>query len=282
MIELYRASGAGGFSVLNDGIPTDQTTVLFENAGRLLSARNQHRAAEMLRSTPFAIRDGTNHFNDEFNVLFTSVPLAEYEKFKQGQASPVECNAIQQIAEVLTELGTYIRFVAAELRMEPAASAPKQEGRALKPSEIQKVVNKYIGVSGGYLGDFSYRSHHEFYVDLDLDIDPSKYQGTTRERFITILHRSTPEVQARILQGVLERYPQGSVPMRTQERVDEIKRWISRLRAGPHVDQPTLRITSDVVERALNDAQELLRANGATSGVDRIHTALHGYLRQVC
>jgi hypothetical protein len=26
----------------------------------------------------------------------------------------------------------------------------------------------------------------------------------------------------------------------------------------------------------------LLRATGATSGVDRIHTALHGYLREVC
>jgi hypothetical protein len=55
-----------------------------------------------------------------------------------------------------------------------------------------------------------------------------------------------------------------------------------RLRTGPHVEQPTLRITSEVVERALLDAQELLRASGATSGVDRIHTALHGYLREVC
>ena len=65
------------------------------------------------------------------------------------------------------------------------------------------------------------------------------------------------------------------------KRVAEIRGWITRLRTGPHVEQPALRITSEVVERALLDAQELLRATGATSGVDRIHTALHGYLREV-
>jgi hypothetical protein len=152
----------------------------------------------------------------------------------------------------------------------------------LKKSEIQKVVNKYVGVSGGYLGDFSYRSHQEFYIDLDLDVDPSKYTGTTRERFIKILGESAPEVQAQILEGVLRRFPVGTSDLRTEAIAAELRDWISRLRAGPHVDHPKLRITSDVVERALRDAQELLRASGATSGVDRLHTALHGYLRQVC
>lgn len=33
----------------------------------------------------------------------------------------------------------------------------------LSRQEIYKVVNDYIGVSQGYLGDFSYRSHEEFY-----------------------------------------------------------------------------------------------------------------------
>lgn len=47
---------------------------------------------------------------------------------------------------------------------------------------------------------------------------------------------------------------------------------------GP-VAQPALAITSDVVERALNDAERLLAGQGATSGVDRVHTAFHGYLR---
>ena len=68
--------------------------------------------------------------------------------------------------------------------------------------EINKLVNRYIGVNGGYLGDFSYQKHHDFYLDLDLDIDPFNYDGTTRERFIKILSENPPNVQARILEGI--------------------------------------------------------------------------------
>jgi hypothetical protein len=48
------------------------------------------------------------------------------------------------------------------------------------------------------------------------------------------------------------------------------------------VDNPNLAISTDVVERALNDAEQLMSTTGATSGVDRVHTALHGYLKAVC
>jgi hypothetical protein len=30
---------------------------------------------------------------------------------------------------------------------------------------IIKIVNRYIGVEGGYLGDFTYRNHREFYPE---------------------------------------------------------------------------------------------------------------------
>lgn len=49
------------------------------------------------------------------------------------------------------------------------------------------------------------------------------------------------------------------------------------------VSPPQLAITSDVVERALSDFEALARSKGgAVSGVDRIHTALHGYFEAVC
>jgi hypothetical protein len=35
--------------------------------------------------------------------------------------------------------------------------------------------------------------------------------------------------------------------------------------------------TTDVVERALVDAKQLLSGSGPISAVDRVHTALHGY-----
>ena len=78
----------------------------------------------------------------------------------------------------------------------------------LTKREVMIVVNRYIGVSGGYLGDFSYRTHSEFYPEYcDCDFDPNALEGTTRERFIQILLTADPEAQAKILRGVLERFP---------------------------------------------------------------------------
>jgi hypothetical protein len=48
------------------------------------------------------------------------------------------------------------------------------------------------------------------------------------------------------------------------------------------VSTPVLEITSAVVERALLDFETLTKANGAVSSIDRVHTALHGYLIAVC
>jgi hypothetical protein len=48
------------------------------------------------------------------------------------------------------------------------------------------------------------------------------------------------------------------------------------------VSTPTLEITSAVVERALLDFETLTKSNGAVSGIDRVHTALHGYLIAIC
>lgn len=49
------------------------------------------------------------------------------------------------------------------------------------------------------------------------------------------------------------------------------------------VSTPQLQITSAAVVRALSDFEVLVSSRGgAVSGVDRIHTALHGYLGAVC
>jgi hypothetical protein len=44
------------------------------------------------------------------------------------------------------------------------------------------------------------------------------------------------------------------------------------------VANPSPAFTTDVVERALVDAEQLLSGSGPISAVDRVHTALHGYL----
>jgi len=238
-------------------------------------------AAEVFESFPFEIVEASNCNGDEFSVLYTIIPLDKYEELRSKHDSGYYDSAFSDIAEAISEIGTYIRIVAADLKLE---EVPNQiaDQKALKLSEISKLVNKYIGVSGGYLGDFTYRTHQEFYSELDLNIDPNHYSGTTRERFIKILRESSPNAQIRILEGILLRFPVGSSSVRTQERCDEIRTWILRLSSASPVQQPNLKITSQLVDRALADAEQLLKSTGAISGLDRVHTALHGYLRLIC
>jgi len=141
-------------------------------------------------------------------------------------------------------------------------------------------------VSGGYLGDFSYRTHADFYSEYcDLSINPYELgEGTTREKFIQILQTASPRDQAKIVRGVVERFPvgqHGGPDTRTDALRGELLCVAKRLDAAG-VDVPVPRITSDVVQRALSDAEALIRTQGATSGVDLVHTALHGYLIAVC
>jgi len=46
--------------------------------------------------------------------------------------------------------------------------------------------------------------------------------------------------------------------------------------------KPKKETASEVVEKALSDAELLLKNNGAVNAIDRAHTALHGYLKSVC
>lgn len=173
-------------------------------------------------------------------MLHAVLPLEGYERLRLAQRHPAEQMAFKQIAEVLSELGTYTRFIAIDLALVQVAPSVVKSDRGLKKSEVHKVVHKYIGVSGGYLGDFSYRSHHDFYIELDLDIDPYKYVGTTRERFIQILSEATPDVQSRVLEGILERFPVGGSELRTADRADEVRTWIARLRSGAELEPRSL------------------------------------------
>lgn len=156
----------------------------------------------------------------------------------------------------------------------------------ISKAELLGVVNRYIGVSEGHLGDFTNRSLKEFYGEYcGLDIDPEVYGGTKRARFITVMEGATDRDQARILRGVLERFPVGvpSAPAtRTEPLRQEIAGIAARLQGGATVSSPDLRSSSAVVDRAIADADTLLGTTGATSGVDRIHTALHGYLIAIC
>jgi DNA-directed RNA polymerase subunit L len=159
--------------------------------------------------------------------------------------------------------------------------------------EINTVVS-YIGVHGGYLGDFTYATHASFYPEYcGLDIDPYQYEGTTRQRFMEILKNASPQDQAKILLGVLEKYPlsyfeeqkdggyltQYEYEMKVKAHA-KITQWIDELRGViPIAD---LRHDIEFVRKTLDQCDILISNHSYGSAVDRAHTALHGYLDQIC
>ncbi len=59
--------------------------------------------------------------------------------------------------------------------------------------------------------------------------------------------------------------------------------WDDGYAATTPVATPVLQVTSDAVDRALNDAEHLINSQqGAPSAIDRAQTALHGYLFGLC
>lgn len=154
----------------------------------------------------------------------------------------------------------------------------------LKSSDIHWVVQSYIGTTDGYLGDLTYRSHREFYpAYCDVEVDPDSFPGrTTREKFLSILAASEPRIQAAILRGVVKKYPPGSEHQRTPPAAARLMKLAQQCVDTVAVGAPCPEISSHVVEHALRDAQTLLDSRGPVSALDRVHTALHGYLKAAC
>lgn len=158
---------------------------------------------------------------------------------------------------------------------------------SLTKRDILKLINEYIGVYSGYLGDFSYRTHAEFYpLYCDLDINPNTLEGTTRERFIKILSEQEPENQAKIIRGVLNKFPVeqiGKPASRSQELYRYFDTVASQLEhSSVIIHNPSIIDKYQVLNQALSDAELLLKQSTPTSAVDRIYTYFHGYLEAIC
>lgn len=168
MIYLYHGGGASITEVHGQALHPDEWRSLRSAAGKLLRARRHTKAAHVLEAYSFEILDATNFFNDEFAILRLTATLDQYVAMSEAQNDRTIENPFRMVAETISELGTYVRFVV---------------------------------------------------MQLETDEGP------------------TP------------------VPV------------------------PSPQITTEAVERALADAELLLRSRGPEHALDRVHTALHGYLR---
>jgi len=154
--------------------------------------------------------------------------------------------------------------------------------------EITRLVNRYIGVSGGYLGlpeRFTYRTHGDFYSEYcDLNVSFEGHDRTTRETFMSILASLPPRDQAKVLRGVIERFPpdeQGAPSSRASAHTDVVA-IIARLEMGT----ARLRRHAADHERCRAARSRRRRDPHPDVGTDECrgpgHTVLHGYLQAVC
>ena len=161
----------------------------------------------------------------------------------------------------------------------------------MSPREINNLVEGYIGTNSGYLNNFSYSIHDTFYqIYCGLDVDVGAYRAkglTTRRAFIEILKDAKPRDQAKIIRGVFELIPPpvdvtDDAARKRLALYKELLDVAARLEPDGQVNTPEIAKTSEVVLEALKDAEVLLKTRGPKNAVDRVHTALHSYLKKLC
>ena len=157
----------------------------------------------------------------------------------------------------------------------------------LSKRDILKLVNEYIGVNMGYLGDFSYRTHADFYpLYCDLEIDPNKLVGTTKERFIMILSGQEPTNQSKIIRGALRRFPLDQEE-KPKSRTEELHRYFENIasqleQTSVIIHVPSIIDNYQALKQALYDGDLLVKESAPSSAVDRIFTYFQGYLEAIC
>ena len=162
------------------------------------------------------------------------------------------------------------------------------EPQRLTSGEIGRLVYNWIGVDAGYLNGFSYAKHDRFWLHVaDIHVDTARHPPT-RRCFEDTLGSVSALHQAAALREILERFPPPEAPdpanpnFQSSKLHREILAWISRLETGTASVPVVLQSPPEVVQLALDDADALIKATGPQSAVDRLHTALHGYLRSLC
>jgi hypothetical protein len=115
MIYLYHGGGA---SITELGGPALQETdwQRVKTASlRLLRARGYKDAASALETYPFELIDATNFFQDEFTVLKLTATLEQYVELADVEHDKARQQPYCQIAETISEIGPYVRFIVMQL-----------------------------------------------------------------------------------------------------------------------------------------------------------------------
>ena len=118
MLQLYHGSGSTEIQLIRVEAASDEWLSLKDAAIRLLRARGDERAAELLYVFPWQVWEGTNGFNDEFYALNLPTTPEEYVRLQEVKA--LEQQQFRAIAEAVTEVTSfYIRFITVNIESRP-------------------------------------------------------------------------------------------------------------------------------------------------------------------
>ncbi|MCK9595110.1 MAG: abortive infection family protein [Candidatus Omnitrophica bacterium] len=115
MIRLYQGSGSGEVSFVAE-VDDSKWIKCKADAIKLLRARNKRKAADVLAKIPFVLNEGTNVFGDEFSYLSAICDLDLYVKLAKEERTS-KAHKYAEIANTITEIGPYIRFIVVELNV---------------------------------------------------------------------------------------------------------------------------------------------------------------------
>ena len=113
-IYLYRGSGASGYELEQER--ADLWDRLQYTASRLLNARKETVAIEILESLPFRLFEASNHFQDQFYVLSAQVAPEDYDLIEENRTEPEFAPALGALGDTLNEVGlAHVRFITVEM-----------------------------------------------------------------------------------------------------------------------------------------------------------------------
>jgi len=141
MIRLYSGSGSHEVQVLSKTL-TERAWVTTRNSVvRLLKTiRGGKHAAALLASIPFELRNGTNSFNDEFSILYYRAPLDQYVELAEAYETKNLQHVYKQIAEVVTEVGHYVRFIVLDLDPESGPAPVATPSLTIRSDSVERAL----------------------------------------------------------------------------------------------------------------------------------------------
>lgn len=275
--------GRGGFELIDPLLNNEELKALLFNAANLLKGRGHLHAATLLKKYPFKIYHASNDFNDEFHVLFSILPLEEYEELKGLSQDDKGHHAFKNIADVITEIGPYIRFIAIELSMDqpdmewnnifnPKNPKHDQSGKKYTnkkiPVAVCAVVNEVLGGSHATLNaifkragapgeppDLSHATKWKVWLiraNEDPDTDAHQVLGKVLEEFMEV---EPPDTDNGLCSWLGQEFPNPlSLWQAKKKRVENVlERYGLHYIQGGRIVETKGGIASDIIADALRD-----------------------------